>query len=464
MPLQDRRALARRTALVGLAALLVWPALARDEDKPAVTFGAGEPDVVQGSPEPLSGPVLHVRAGSPVAGADGSFAHPYPTIQLAVDRAPQGCTVLVTTGTYPGFRVSRPGVTVARATATDHVVVRESGRTNVVQFKDVVGGGIDGLDVVGSTLTGGAGVKVGGSQKVTVRNSRVHDGLTFGIVVDKSTDVLVERNEIWNNASGIEEWYASRLSVRANRVHHNLKPVNSGRGAEGMNFYRSTGPVLVEWNTLWNNRTHFEVYAASNLTFRYNTTRDGQVMETGTDGTLPCQRNTFTRNVSYRGSTSANGMILRCALDGLVANNVLDGFDQFAIDIKDGLKDVAYGGSIERLRVYNNALVGGRALSIDNSLPASVRVDFNLFHNAGSTAKYGTYLAYVAGHGNTKSLAELRAWTGYQLHGLVADPRFVARSTHDYRLQTTSPAIDRGISVGQSYLGLRPDIGRFERR
>jgi hypothetical protein len=282
--------------------------------------------------------------------------------------------------------------------------------------------------------------------------------------VDKSTDVLVERNEVWNNASGIEEWYASRLTVRANRIHHNLKPVNSGRGAEGMNFYRSTGTVLVEYNSLWNNRTHFEVYAASNLMFRYNTTRDGQVMETGTDGTLPCQRNTFTRNVSYRGSTVANGMILRCALDGLVAHNVFDGFDQFAIDIKDGLKDVAYGGSIERLRIYNNALVGGRALSIDNTLPTSVRIDFNVLHNAGSTARYGTYLAYVSGHGNTKSITELRAWTGYQLHGFVSEPRFVARSTHDYRLQTTSPLIDRGIAVGQSYLGPRPDIGRFERR
>ena len=70
-------------------------------------------------------------------------------------------------------------------------------------------------------------------------------------------------------------------------------------------------------------------------------------------------------------------------------------------------------------------------------------------------------------HGNlrsfTTSLAEFRAWTGYDRHGIRADPRFVDPGKRNYRLQTGSAAIDRGIVVlGGTIVGAAPDLGRFE--
>jgi len=404
-------------------------------------------------------PIVHVSATAE-AGGDGSAERPFSSIQHGVDKATAGSTVLVRTGAYGGFVVRRDGITIAAAPGAK-VSVR-GGADDVVEFNGVSGGALDGLDVTGSETTYGSAVKIDASTGVAVRNSRLHDARTFGIVVVRSTDVVLEHNEIHGNADGIEERLADNLVIRANRIHSNLKEVDAGRGREGINFYKSTGRVLVEGNTLWDNGTHFEVYGASNLVFRDNHLHSGQVMETGTDGP-PCAHNVFVRNVAYRGTRETSGLILRCAQDMLVAHNVLDGFDHFAFDVIDGLQGVRYGGSVERLRIVNNIVVRGRAYSIDNVLPASVEIDYNLVSNAGSTARYGDYVGYVGGRGNAGTLAQFRSWTGYESHGMSAAPRFVDPSSHDYHLQTGSPAINRGVVVpGESFMGTAPDLGRYE--
>jgi len=409
-----------------------------------------------------TGQVVHISAAA-AAGGDGSAARPFRTIQQGVDQAPTGSTVLVSAGAYAGFAVTRDGVTISAAPGA--LVSVRGGADDVIEFDGVSGGAIDGLDVTGSQVRYGSGVKIDSSSGVVVRNSRVHDARTFGIVVVRSSNVVLQHNEIYGNADGIEERQASNLVIRANRIHSNLKEVDSGRGQEGINFYQSTGRVIVEWNSLWNNGTHFEVYGASNLVFRYNHLHSGQVMETGTTSGLPCAHNVFVRNVAYRGARKSSGLILRCAQDMLVAHNVLDGFDQFAFDVIDGLKGVAYGGSVERLRIVDNVVVRGRAHSIDSALPKSVVIDYNLVSNAGSTAQYGDFLCYVSGKGNARTLAQFRSWTGYEHHGISTDPRFVDGAHHDYHLTTGSLAINRGIVVlGESFKGTAPDLGRYEQR
>jgi parallel beta-helix repeat protein len=171
---------------------------------------------------------------------------------------------------------------------------------DVITFRGVSGGGIDGLDITASRSRYGSGMLIDGSTGVRVQRSRIHDGRTFGLVVVRSKRVLVIGNDVYGNADGIEERYASNLTIRANRIHGNLAEVDAGRGREGINFYKSTGRVTVESNTLWDNGTHFEVYGASGLVFRDNVMHDGQVMETGTDG-LPCADNVFMRNIAYCG-------------------------------------------------------------------------------------------------------------------------------------------------------------------
>ncbi|HEU5455446.1 MAG TPA: hypothetical protein VFU85_07160, partial [Nocardioides sp.] len=63
------------------------------------------------------------------------------------------------------------------------------------------------------------------------------------------------------------------------------------------------------------------------------------------------------------------------------------------------------------------------------------------------------------------SLVEMASWTGLQRHGLFADPDYVSVAARDYRLASSSPAIDRGLKgLEPTYLGAAPDLGRYETR
>jgi hypothetical protein len=46
---------------------------------------------------------------------------------------------------------------------------------------------------------------------------------------------------------------------------------------------------------------------------------------------------------------------------------------------------------------------------------------------------------------------------------VAADPLFINEATHNYNLQSGSPAIDAGTNVGLPYSGAEPDIGALER-
>lgn len=440
---------------------------------------AATPIPVVGTPTAVPSPGIGTPAPSPSAappagglyvattGSDanpGTLAQPWRTPAHAAQVATAGSTIYLRSGTYAGFDVTRSGLTF-RSYPGEAATVSDAVREDVIEFSGVTSGALHDLVVEGSTVQYGSGVKVDDASGVTVAGSTVRNNRTWGIVIVRSSNVRVEGNRITGNANGIEERYAADLVISGNQIFGNVTEVDSGRGQQGINFYKSTDAITVTGNLLWDNGTHFEIYGASNLNITGNVTWNGQVMETGTDGPA-CDGNRFTRNVGYRGAGfegRSNGLILRCASNMLVAHNTLDGFDQFALDIIDGTQGVSYGGSIANLRILNNVLVGGRAYSIDNALPSSVRIDHNLLHKTGSAAVYGDHLAYIAGVGNVDTLEAFTALTGYDAHGRFGDPRFVNRGGGDYRLSAGSPAIDAGITVlDDGHAGAAPDLGRFE--
>ncbi len=437
--------------------------------------GPGSSSPVSATPAATPRPTIHPAALDAIyvatTGSDanpGTAARPLRTVGRAASIAPPGATVWIRSGTYPGFDVTRSGITFASYPG-ETAVISDAGRDDVIELSGVSSASIQRLVVQGSTAQYGSGIKIKDASGVTVSASTIRNNRTFGIVIVSSSSVRIDGNTITGNADGIEERYAGNgVVISNNRIHANTKMVDSGRGKEGINFYKSTGSITVTGNQLWDNGTHFEVYGASNLNITGNATWNGQIMETGTDGP-PCANNRFTRNIGYKGSGyqggSTSGMILRCASQNLIAQNTLDGFDLFAFDIVDGTSGVSYGGSIAGLRILNNIVVGGRAFSIDSPLPSSVQIDYTLVYNGGSTATYGNHVAYVKGKGNFDTVASFSAATGYEKHGLFGDPRFVNRAGRDYHLRAASPAIDTGLAVlGDAYTGRKPDLGRYEFR
>jgi parallel beta-helix repeat protein len=420
-------------------------------------------------------PTIAQPAGSGTAGtfivsptgndtADGTAASPWLTVQHAVDVAPSGSTILVQAGTYAGFDVRRPGLTVMGGPGDPPAFTSP---VRVLGTHDVA---LRSFDASGATGPYEAAVSIERSSVVTVADSTIH-GNSVGIELASSNGVTVEANEVYDNASAIEvHTMGDGTVISHNRIHDNGRVLDSSRGGTGINVYLSSGTLTIQDNDLVENHTPnyadgvgIEVYGSSNVVIENNRFRGHlDVIETGTDGTHGCNNLRIVGNLAYRSASGEqHGMILRCASNTLVANNTLVGFDLFAFDVSHN--HGKYGGSINGLRIVNNIAAGGRAFSIDSRLPASVVIDHDLVWPGTASVMSGRYLAFVAGRGNTTSLAEFRSWTHFERHGIQANPGFVDPSTDDYVLRDSSPAVDVGIPVaGRPFDGSAPDLGYYE--
>lgn len=412
-----------------------------------------------GPPDPPT--TLHVAVDGDDA-ADGSTGHPLATIQAAIDAGSPGSTIRVAPGDYGPFVLDRPDLSVVGEGAEPP---RVQGPIRIRGTQDVV---VRGLDVSGVTTRYEPGIGVERSSNVTLVDLRVH-GNSFGIEIVDSSAVTVTASEITDNASGIEVHGASEgTRIEGNRIVANRRDLDRSRGGTGVNLYFTSG-VTVADNEIADNHTvdrsdgvGVEVYGSSDVTISDNRFHGNlDVLETGTDADHACRHLIITGNLAWaEGKGEQRGLILRCAADSLVAYNTLVDLDLFGFDVSH--KHGRYGASVAGLQIVDNIAVGGRAFSIDNRLPRSVVIDRNLTQ-PGRGAKYGDWLAFVAGHGNTRSLAEFRRWTRFQRHGLVADPRFSDRASREFTLRADSPAIDAGHPIpGRSFEGRAPDLGYSE--
>jgi nitrous oxidase accessory protein NosD len=433
------------------------------EGQTATDSGSGQCTPIPAPPSAtIEGPrTIHVSSVGDDA-ADGSLGHPLASIQAAVDAATPGSTIRIGAGDYGSFFVDR----------SDLTIIAEPGErprvTGPIQLRGVRDVRLQGIDVTGVTKQYEAGVDVRGSIGVALSDLLVH-GNSFGIEIADSSAVTVTDSEITDNASGIEIHGPSKdTRIEGNRIHANQRDLDTSRGGTGINLYQTEGVTIVG-NEIADNHTvgrgdgvGVEVYGSSGLSILDNRFHGNlDVLETGTDKGHACGDLRIVGNVAWaEGAGDQHGMILRCAAHSLVANNTLVDLDLFAFDVSH--RHGRYGASVDGLRIINNIAAGGRAFSIDSKLPKSVVIDRNLVQR-GRKATYGNWLAFVSGHGNTRSLPELRRWTGFQRHGISADPRFKDPAAHDFTLLAGSPAIDKGAQVADmEYTGSAPDIGAAE--
>jgi nitrous oxidase accessory protein NosD len=398
--------------------------------------------------------------------ASGAADAPWRTLAHAAAAAPAGATVLIRAGTYAAFSVTRSGqpdapITFAAYPGESPIVQGDAGRAYVIRLSGIHDVRISGLVVQGAPARWGAGIRVdSGSSRIVVRGCILRANHSFGTEIADSTAVTVADSLITGNDTGVQVSRAGAgVAITGNRIVDNAGMVvndatpGNDRGANAIVLYETTGHVDISDNEIHGNRapSHdydydggaFEIFGASDIAIHDNVVWDNEnVMETGTDGTLPCDRITFTRNVAYGEATVAGhalGLILRCASNSTFAFNTLVGLDHFDFDV--AASGQAFGGSIDGLRVLDNiATSTDHVFSVDSALPASVAIDRDLV--ADTT---GGSIAYVSGFGNTPSLAVFRTWTGREANGLQAAPGFVDAAGHDFRLVAGSPGSAAGV-------------------
>lgn len=205
-------------------------------------------DIYPAAPDGASA-LVHVSAACPAVGADGSAAHPFPTIMEALPRAAAGAAILIAPGTYT------ENLTISQEVA----LVGSSDPTSPEAAAAVI------------EAKGEHAIKVTGDKKVTLRGLRVVKAVGTGIWVRKapvtiegcsiegisvttpdasgygvaSTDdaSIILQNSAVTRAGGTGVYVGSAQAIILQSTIH-------GSGGPGVRIDRSTGQVRIEGSTI----------------------------------------------------------------------------------------------------------------------------------------------------------------------------------------------------------------------
>ena len=228
---------------------------------------------------------------------------PWKSIQVALNRAESGSTIVVLDGMYWGhFDFRRPNVTLRSERKEGAFIV---GSIFANDLRDIT---IDGFEVSNrrpdAPRTKGIGINR--CHSIVVRDCRVHDCRGGGIAIDQSDQILCEWNIVYRNAfwdpdqhSGISIYQPQQRTadlpgydviVRNNTSFANENKVDNvlfGRPTDGNgivvddtqnltaptgNHQLYPGTILVENNLCFNNGGQgVHCYQSENVTIRNNT-------------------------------------------------------------------------------------------------------------------------------------------------------------------------------------------------
>jgi hypothetical protein len=203
-------------------------------------------------------------------GSGGTFRD----IAAAVEASSPGDTVEVSTGTYPGFAVTRDGapgawLTITAAPGADVVVEGEPGSGN----------GLVGLDgrswvrLVGLHVRGSSthGVYGDGVDHVVLRDCEVAGSADGGIVLSGGSHVLVDGCEVHgNNARGTDASNEA-ISIVGTTTFEIVGSAVHDNGEEGIDAKYEAADGVVHHNRVWGNRgPNIYVDSAHDITVRDN--------------------------------------------------------------------------------------------------------------------------------------------------------------------------------------------------
>jgi hypothetical protein len=382
----------------------------------------------------------------------GSADSPFREIRQAISVLVPGDTVWVADGNYKGFDVrtgSAATTTTIRAIGSGAIITPTTDRggnnpNNIVVWEstNLV---LDGLRTFQAP---NAGLRIVASNGVTVRNGVFGDNGKWGIVTSHCDDLLLENNDCYGSVIEHGIYVANsgdRPVVRGNRIHGNT---NSGLRANGDITQGGDGIIsgaLIENNIIYDNG------ASGGGAMNFDGLQDGII------------RNNLLYNNRATGIALFKG-------DGAAGPKGMQILNNTIIVPADGRYCLRLTDVIGTLTVRNNILYSHNTNrgSFSWNTPAEAawtNSDYNLF--GGGTA------VSTDGQASRISMATWRA-SGHEPHSIPSTTLaalFVASGSHDYRLTTSSPAIDRGMAlpaISHDIMGVSrpqgaaPDIGAYE--
>lgn len=338
--------------------------------------------------------------------SDGSQGAPLRTIQVGVDRAKAGDIVYINAGTY-----------------------YETVKMNVA--------GQSGKPIVLSAAPGALGLV----RLVSPPN------LAFSANPNTERPAMVKgyRANLWVNGLVIEGYKAKAGS-----------PANDDYNANGISG-AETGLVTATNNVIYNNLhcgIKGSVISSGNIIFENGTdTLDHGIY-------MPLDDLQATGNIIFHNAGWGIHMYQYPRRNVITRNIVFE----------NSFGGIVVGGSYNK--IYQNVVVKNVTVGILYYRDGATNNDVknNIFAFNGANAKrdgnpsnnsddYNTYFS-LAGSDYAPSGVDFNLPTGP--HEIIQDPRFQNAIIGDYRLQPSSPSIDRGINLGMPFVANAPDMGAYE--
>ena len=309
---------------------------------------------------------------------------------------------------------------------------------------------------------GGTGISVsndtGGNyyyvSNITVQNCEVSYNGYHGIgFIGYVRDSLVRYNKVhhngWSREDGVDEYGGHGITsyggspslaphnnvIEHNEVSYQYAERNTDEGA-GIQCDNSTQSAIVRYNYCHHNEgAGILVHLSDNCKVYYNLLQVNCTNEDEYSGALSIYNAYNTdvfNNICYGNK--------KCGI-------FVSGPSDYGTDVKNNI--VSENGTFE-IRVLENS---GHNLTCDYNC---------VYHSAG-----GNFMRWYYTNYNWYSW---KTATGKDSHSINSNPRFVNAAYNDFSLQSTSPCIDVGTSVGltRDYIGnpvpsgVRVDIGAYE--
>ena len=468
----------------------------------------------------------------------GTQAAPWRTVQHAADTARAGSTVNVRGGIYEelvsinasgnasdGFITLRsyPGETVV----LDAAHFTPSGRQAILTIHNQSYVRIEGFEIrnfrtaVHRLSPLGISVMGSGSHIELLKNNVHHIEQTFdgrdapghgdngfGIAVYGTdaktpiTDLIIDGNEVHHLKTGSSESLVVNGNVTNFRITHNVVHDNNNIGIDVIGFEQTAPDPAVDQarDGVVSNNLVYNITSRGNPAYRNEENSDGIYVDGGTRILIEqnvmhdvdfgielasehkdratsyiIARNNLiyhshTAGVSIGGYAPERGHTDHCTVvNNTLYDNDTSGTGSGEFQMQWNMADNTFANNI----VYagSRCLLSLNKSQVDKNQPA-VTIDHNLYYCA-SGAKASTWIgasaATVTGFDNYVES------TGNDRHSRFLDPHFVDAATHDFHLQSDSPALAAGttdgVPVGELDLEGSPrvksgkvDIGCYQRK
>lgn len=432
---------------------------------------------------PAGARTLHV-AVTGTSGADGSAERPFATLAQAVPLLAPGDELVVHAGSY---ELTQPVEVRVQGTERAPVLLRADGAvtlrdgartlpdwTGMLQLQSAAWVTLRGFRVENA---GFFGIKVEQSEHVVVEDCVTDGSDGSGIYVGRSTDVTVRRCEVSRcceadkSGANAQECVSivntDGFEVERVEVHHSVRGETGGEGIDVKEGSRNgsvhhcrihdvvrLGLYVDAWDKLTEN---IELY--SNEVYHCDS---GIVLASEAGGLVSDVR--VHDNVIWENGRQFRPQSTFWPWDG-GGGIVIPGYEG--------------NGPRERIAIYNNTVVAnagttvwGLGIQVDTDNVTDLLIRDNIVsNNAASQLDIATLGTTDITH-NLIYPYKGESWT-HEVKGaepIEADPAFVERTAHNFRLTANSPAIDAGLGGAaaldfdgnQRVAGAALDLGAFE--